>query len=156
MAGHPTVALVTALTLAAADAPLELGDPSSSRRQVGWFLVVGTVTTVAYLLLYAALEPLTGAQVANAVALLLTVDANTVANRRFSFGLAGREHAVRHRLQGWVAFGISLVVTSATLAALESAGVSSGPTHLAVLVAANAASGILHFVLLRSWAFARR
>jgi putative flippase GtrA len=153
---------VTALTLPTAQprprwrAPSAALPVSSRRRQLGSFVVIGTLTTAAYLVLYAALEPLTGAQIANAIALVLTVDANTVANRRFSFGLAGRRHAVRHRAQGYVAFGISLVATSACLAALESGGVTSGSAYLAVLIAANLASGVVHFVLLRSWAFARR
>jgi len=153
---------VTALTLPTAQpspswrAQLAALPVSSRRRQLGSFLAIGALTTAAYLLLYAAVEPLTGSQIANAIALLLTVDANTVANRRFSFGLTGRQHAVRHRAQGYVAFGISLVATSACLAALEARGVTSGSAYLAVLVAANVASGVVHFVLLRSWAFARR
>jgi putative flippase GtrA len=133
-----------------------LGAVPSQRRQLTSFAMIGTVTTVAYLLLYAVLQPQVGDQIANAIALLLTVDANTVANRRLSFGLSGSQHAVRHRAQGWVAFGVSLAATSASLAALHAGGVSSGSTYLAVLVAANLASGILHFVLLRCWAFARR
>jgi putative flippase GtrA len=133
-----------------------VGAAPSRRRELASFAVIGTVTTIAYLLLYAVLQPLTGDQLANAIALVLTVDANTVANRRFSFGLSGSDHAVRQRAQGWLAFGVSLAATSASLAALDAAGVSSGRTYLVVLVAANVASGILHFILLRSWAFARR
>jgi putative flippase GtrA len=150
---------VTALAIPTAHPSFQrpaVGAVPSRRRQLASFAVIGTVTTVAYLLLYAALQPLTGDQIANAIALLLTVDANTVANRRFSFGLSGSRHAARHRAQGWVAFGVSLAATSASLAALHAGGVSSGSAYLAVLVAANVASGILHFVLLRSWAFARR
>jgi putative flippase GtrA len=150
---------VTALAIPTAQPSLQrpaISAVPSRRHQLASFAVIGTVTTVAYLLLYAVLQPQTGDQIANAIALVLTVDANTVANRRFSFGLAGGQHAVRHRAQGWVAFGVSLAATSASLAVLDARGVSSGPTYLAVLVAANLASGILHFVLLRSWAFARR
>jgi len=150
---------VTALAIPTAQPSRQrpaIGAVPSQRRQLVSFAVIGTVTTVAYLLPYAVLQPLTGDQIANAIALVLTVDANTVANRRFSFGLSGTEHAARQRAQGWVAFGVSLAATSASLAVLDSRGVSSGPTYLAVLVAANLASGILHFTLLRSWAFARR
>jgi putative flippase GtrA len=151
---------VTAPTLpvtAPAGAPLSplLAVPVGwSRRQLPRFVLVGTVTTLAYLAVYAAVQPFVGAQAANLFALLLTADANTVGNRRFSFGLTGRHHALRHRLQGIVAFGVSLVLTSAALGALDAVGSSSTALHLAVLIAANVASGALHFVLLRAWAFA--
>jgi len=136
-------------------AALMTGPVGSPRRQLARFAVVGAVTTVAYLVIYAAVEPLAGAQAANVLALLLTVDANTLGNRRFSFGLTGPDRALRHRLQGAVAFGVSLALTSAALAALDAAGISSTSMHLAVLVGANVAAGVLHFVLLSSWAFAR-
>ena len=68
------------------------------REEVAGFLLVGAVTTVVYLLLYVLLRPSLGEQVANLVALALTVDANTAANRRLSFGVRAegarrREHA---------------------------------------------------------------
>ncbi|MDP9408406.1 MAG: GtrA family protein [Actinomycetota bacterium] len=124
------------------------------REQLTGFRLVGGVTTAAYLLLYVLLRPSLGEQVANLVALALTVDANTVANRRLSFavradGGRGREHA-----QAWVAFAVWLLLSSGVLAALEAHGITSGAVHLAVLVAAEAVAGVVHFVLLRSWVFA--
>ncbi|HKG50339.1 MAG TPA: GtrA family protein [Actinomycetales bacterium] len=127
---------------------------SSTRRQLVVFVVVGAVTTLAYLLLYAGLQPVAGSQVANAAALLLTADANTIGNRRFGFGLSGRRDAARHHAQGLVAFAVSLVLTSVALAGLESGTVTS--VRLAVLLVANTVAGLAHFALLRFWVFARR
>ena len=127
---------------------------SSTRRQLVVFVVVGAVTTLAYLLLYAVLQPVVGSQVANAAALLLTADANTIGNRRFGFGLSGRRDAARHHAQGLVAFAVSLVVTSVALAGLEED--SETTVRLAVLLAANTAAGLAHFLLLRFWVFTRR
>ena len=76
------------------------------------FAAVGTVTTAAYLLLYPALEPHVGEQIANALALVATASANTSGNRRLSLGLRGREGAVRHHMQGLVIFGVCWVLTS--------------------------------------------
>jgi putative flippase GtrA len=148
---------VTALTLPTAEPrPLRTTvDGSSARRQLTTFVVVGALTTVAYLVLYAVLRPSVGDQIANAVALVLTADANTIANRRFGFALTGPESAVRHHAQGFVAYGVSLALTSGSLAVLEARGVTSGAAHVAVLLAANAVGGLVHFGLLRSWVFAR-
>jgi putative flippase GtrA len=126
----------------------------AGHRRLGGFLLVGAVTSLAYVVLYAALQPVAGEQLANAVALLVTADANTVGNRRLSFGLTGRDGAVRHHAQGFVAFGVGLVLTSAALAALDAGGLTGGWVHVAVLLGANVAAGCLHFALLRSWVFA--
>ena len=85
---------------------------AAGRTQVGRSVAVGAVTTAAYLLLYAALEPHVGEQVANALALVATASANTSGNRRLSFELRGREGAVRHHMQGLVIFGVCWVLTS--------------------------------------------
>lgn len=117
-------------------------------RSVAPFLLVGLVTTVAWLGLYDVLRPHVGAQASNALALLVTADANTLLNRRYSF----RGHG--GRLKGWVAFGAGLGLTSGALAALSAAGHDQGTTATAVLLAAEVVGGVVHFLLLRSWAFA--
>ena len=58
------------------------------------------------------------------------------------------------RLQGLIAFGIGLALTSGALAALA-------PTHpgriteISVLIAANLAATVLRFLLYRHWVFGR-
>ncbi|MFF9866632.1 glycosyltransferase [Streptomyces sp. NPDC013953] len=144
------------------------GVPGGLARQLAGFCVVGALSTLLYLALYSAFRAGTGPQAANGAALLLSAVANTAANRRLTFGVRGRERAVRHQAQGLVVFAIGLALTSGSLAALAaatgsatgSAGVSAGGaghgTELAVLIAANLAATVLRFLLFRAWVFPDR
>ncbi|MFF2849890.1 glycosyltransferase [Streptomyces sp. NPDC058001] len=133
------------------------GVPRGLARQLVGFCVVGGLSTLFYLLLYSGFRLVAGAQIANALALLVSAVANTAANRRLTFGVRGRDRAVRHQAQGLVVFGIGLALTSGSLAALDSAAsnVSHG-TELAVLIAANLAATVLRFLLFRAWVFPDR
>lgn len=133
------------------------GVPKGLARQLVGFCVVGALSTLFYLLLYSACRSFTGPQIANALALLVSAVANTAANRRLTFGVRGRDRAVRHQAQGLVVFGIGLALTSGSLAALDAgAGNPSHGTELAVLIAANLAATVLRFLLFRAWVFPDR
>ncbi|MEU5001073.1 bifunctional glycosyltransferase family 2/GtrA family protein [Streptomyces sp. NPDC021622] len=133
------------------------GVPGGLARQLVGFCVVGALSTLFYLLLYSGFRTFTGSQVANALALLVSAVANTAANRRLTFGVRGRDRAMRHQAQGLVVFAIGLALTSGSLAALGAAsGDPSHATELAVLVAANLAATVLRFLLLRAWVFPER
>nr|WP_272917745.1 GtrA family protein [Nocardioides flavescens] len=95
---------------------------------------------------------LTGPLTANLLALLVTAVANTAANRRLTFGVRGRQDALRHQVQGLVVFAVGLGVTSATLWGLEGAG---HVTEVVALTAANLLVTVMRFVALRTWVFAR-
>ncbi|NYF58706.1 glycosyltransferase [Micromonospora purpureochromogenes] len=123
--------------------------PVGLPRQLARFAAVGVASTLAYLMLFVASRGVLGAQWANLLALLVTAVANTAANRRLTFGITGRRHAGRHHLQGLLAFGLGLALTSGSLAALHAATAPSRPVELAVLVAANLAATALRFLLLR-------
>ncbi len=122
--------------------------------QVVRFVLVGGLSTAAYLLLFVLLRGSTGAQLANLLALLLTAVGNTAANRRLTFGVRGREGVARHQGQGLVVFGAGLALTSGSLLALHSA-LTHPPAwaEVGVLVVANLAATVLRFVLLRRWVF---
>ena len=123
-------------------------------RQLVRFAAVGAVSTLANLLLYTALRPLAGPQTANALALLLCAVANTAANRRFTFGLAGRGHAVRDQGRGLVVFLIGLALTAGSLAVLhQAAPTATHHAELLVLLAANLTATLLRFLLFRTWVF---
>ncbi|MFI9587615.1 glycosyltransferase [Streptomyces sp. NPDC052236] len=131
--------------------------PGNLATQLVRFAAVGAVSTLGYLLLYAALRPAAGPQAANALALLTCAAVNTTANRRFTFGLRGRSGAVRHQARGMVAFLVGLALTSGSLVALHHvAPGASHSTEVAVLVVANLAATLLRFLLLRAWVFAAR
>ena len=86
----------------------------NTARQMTSFAVIGVVCTAAYVGLYAAFRNVLPAAAANALALVVTAVCNTAANRRFTFGVRGRE-AARHQLQGLAVFGLGLIVTSGSL-----------------------------------------
>jgi putative flippase GtrA len=125
-----------------------------ARRQLPSFATIGAVSTLAYLGLFWLLRSVTGAVAANALALLVTAVANTAANRRFTFGVSGRQRRLRQHAEGLVVFGLGLAMTTGALGLLARAGPDPGRgAELAVLVAANAAATLVRFVLLRSWVF---
>ncbi len=138
-------------------APLEPatpGVPPGLTGQLVRFGAVGVLSTVAYLVLFVLLRATLGAQGANAVTLLITAIANTWLNRRFTFGIVGRQGATRQQLQGLIVFGLVLGLTSGTLAVAHSL-YSAPPAalELALLIVANAAATLLRFLLLRRWVF---
>ncbi|MFF4347344.1 glycosyltransferase [Streptomyces sp. NPDC001530] len=121
------------------------------------FGAVGAVSTVGYVLLYAALRPAAGPQAANALALLACAIANTAANRRLTFGLRGRGGAIRHQAKGLLVFAVGLALTSGSLAVLHHMTPGAArTTEVVVLVAANLAATLLRFLLLRAWVFPAR
>ncbi|CAL9336830.1 hypothetical protein SUDANB105_00188 [Streptomyces sp. enrichment culture] len=121
------------------------------------FAAVGVASTLFYLALYTALRPATGAQAANALALLISAVANTAVNRRLTFGIRGRTGAVRHQLKGLAAFLFGLAVTSGSLALLHHTTPGADRrVETATLIAANLAATLLRFLLFRAWVFPAR
>ena len=124
--------------------------------QVGIFLVIGIASTLAYALLYLGLRSTMSPWWANFAALLVTAVANTAANRRFTFGVKGPRHAMRHQVQGLVIFGVGLAVTTGALMVLELLGFTSKGVEVVVLTTANLGVTVLRFVAMKLWVFARR
>jgi putative flippase GtrA len=122
-------------------------------RQLVRFAAVGVISTLAYLVLFSMLRSGLGAQGANFVALGITAVANTAANRRYTFGVRGREGAARHQFEGLIVFGLGLALTSGSLALLHALTLPGRGLELAVLVLANLAATVLRFLLLRGWVF---
>jgi putative flippase GtrA len=111
--------------------------------------------TLAYLGMYAALNPAMGMQVANVVAWVATAVADTSANRRLTFGVRGRAGAARAQAESLLVFGTGMLITSGSLLALGAVVASPGQLlQLAVLVLGNIVAGLLRFLLLRFWVFA--
>jgi putative flippase GtrA len=125
--------------------------PKGMARQLPSFVVIGIVSTLSYLLLYSLLRLVAPAYAANAVALFVTAVANTAANRRFTFGVKGSAGAIRHQVEGLIAFLVGLALTTGGLALLP-----SGAPHRVELVAVIVANGLatlVRFLLLRVWVF---
>jgi len=133
------------------------GVPPGLGRQLARFALVGALSTLAYLALFALLRTAWPPQVANLVALLSTAVANTAANRRLTFGVRGGSAAARHHAQGLVIFAVGLALTSGGLAALARlAPTAPRAVELCVLVLANLTATLVRFVLFRAWVFPRR
>lgn len=136
-----------------APGPAIAGVPHGMVGQLARFCVVGVASTVAYAVLYLLLHSVLGAQVSNFVALAITAILNTAANRRFSFGVQGREDALKHQFFGLAVFLFGWAVTAGSLVALHSfAPDASKHVELAVLVIANLVATATRFVGLR-WVF---
>jgi putative flippase GtrA len=128
----------------------------AAQSMVARFMAVGVASTIAYALLYVILRLGLSAQLANVVALALTGVANTAANRRFTFGVSGREGLVRQHAAGLLVFVLTAAVTGGALALLERLVMRpSRLLELIVLVSASAAATVTRYVALRTWVFAR-
>jgi glycosyltransferase involved in cell wall biosynthesis/putative flippase GtrA len=132
-------------------------DPGGFTGQVITFAAIGVLSTLAYVGLFVGFRTVTSAQTANLLALISTAVANTAANRRLTFGLAGTSGAIRHQLQGLLVFAAGLLLTSGSLAGLHA--MSDHPStalEVTVLTGANLVVTIGRFVAMREWIFRRR
>ena len=124
---------------------------------VARFLVIGVISTLAYVALFLALREPLGAGWANALALAITAVANTQANRHFTFGLRGRIGLARQQAAGALVYVLALALTAGALDLLnELARNPSRWLEAAVLVAASATATACRYVALRTWVFAAR
>jgi len=129
----------------------EVVRPRPTLRQVVRFGVIGAASAVAYLLLYLLLRTVTGAQVANVVALVVTQVANTATNRRLTYGLRGSRGALRHQAGGLAAFGFGLALSAGALALLHHLDPGAGrPAEVAVLVVAQGIATCVRFLTLHA------
>jgi len=130
------------------------GPPAGLAAQLPRFLAIGVASTLAYLVLYWVLRWFMPALAANALSLLLTAVANTSANRRLTFGVRGSAGAAKQQVQGLIAFGAGLVLSSGALTCLHAVSARPGRmVELAVLVVANLVATAVRFVLYRLWVF---
>ncbi|GAA12236.1 glycosyltransferase [Gordonia alkanivorans] len=129
------------------------GVPKGLVGQLARFCVVGVASTISFAVLFLALHSFLGAQVSNLVALAITAVLNTAANRRFSFGVRGRDNALRHQLFGLGVFLFGWLVTAGSLLFLHTvAPDATKHIELIILVVANLVATLTRFVGLR-WVF---
>jgi glycosyltransferase involved in cell wall biosynthesis len=128
--------------------------PAGMRSQVPSFAVIGVVSTVAQLVLYALFRLFLPVVAANVVSYFLAAIANTAANRRFTFGVVGSRRALRHQLEGGVAFLVGLAVSTGGLAALQALWPHAPRlAEVGALLGLNLFAAVIRFVLLRAWVF---
>lgn len=127
---------------------------TTAKRQIPSFLIIGVLSTLFYLGLYVVARQFVDAQIANLIALAVSAVANTAANRRFTFGITGSDGALRHQLQGAVAFLIGLALSAGVLALLDLAAPdASKVVEVGGLVVANGLATVVRFLLMKIWVF---
>jgi len=120
------------------------------------FTAVGITSTIAYVLIYLALRDFLPAWTANTTALIVTAVANTAANRRFTFGVRGREGLAGDYVAGLAAFLLALLLTTATSEIMRSVVPHAAPLLEAlVLTAANLVATMCRYRLFRGWMASR-
>ena len=120
------------------------------------FAGVGVISTLAYIALFALLEPRVGGYTANAVAIVACGVGNTAAHR----GMAG---TARHGLDRFhrvvtaaALLGVSLTFTTAALAVTRGLGLDDLVPELIAVTLANIAAAAFRFSILRTWVFRPR
>jgi len=123
--------------------------------QVWRFAGVGLASTALHLGLFAWLTAvLPSAQTANLLALLVATVANTAANRRWTFGVRGRQGLGRQHLQALTVFGLTWAMSSLALLLVGSITASPGAAlQTAAIAVANVAATMVRFVAMRQWIF---
>lgn len=137
---------------------LRRGGRPSVTRQLALFGAVGIATTVVHLGGFALLrQGVSPPQAANAVALLVAAVTNTWANRRWTFGVRGREGAARHQLQGLLVLALTLAMTSGGLWLLGAlAPEASTWVETTVVAATTALATAVKFLAMSWWVFRPR
>jgi putative flippase GtrA len=119
------------------------------------FMAIGAASTLAYAGLFAALAGAVGSRGANLLALTLTAVANTAANRRFTFGVRGRERLLRDQLGGLLVYVIALALTDGALVLLHRLDTRPGRLlEVGVLVLASLCATVARYVGLSTWLLA--
>jgi putative flippase GtrA len=120
------------------------------------FMAVGTVSTLAYGLLFLLLGSAMVGQLANAIALAVTAVANTGANRWLTFGVRGRDGLLRQHAAAFLVFVLSVGLTGGALAVVNDVAPGS-PRWLqaGVLAVASTGATVARYVALRTFVFAR-
>jgi hypothetical protein len=150
VAGGPTAAGV-----ATAAAPAALGgvDREVFADELLRFAGVGVVSTLAYVTLFAVLEPSLGAYAANAVAIAACSLGNTATHR----GMAGTARHGLDRLHRFATasalLGVSLAFTTTALAATRALGLDTLAAELVAVSVANLAAAAFRYSILRTWVF---
>ena len=122
--------------------------------RVARFMAIGAASTLAYALLFVTLAGAIGSAAANVVALTLTAVANTATNRRFTFGVRGRQRIVRDHLGGLLVYLLALALTDATLVLLHR--LDPRPARMlevSALVLASLCATAARYVGMSSWLF---
>jgi putative flippase GtrA len=118
------------------------------------YAIVGTTTTALYAGLYLLAAELMPILAANLLAMALSTIVSTEWHRSWTFHSDRR--GVRTQLQAGLVTTVTYAMTSGALLALEKWSPEAGElAQVAAIVAATTVSGLVRYVALRVWVFAR-
>ncbi|MGD0882365.1 MAG: glycosyltransferase [Acidimicrobiales bacterium] len=120
------------------------------------FAGVGVISTLAYMALFALLEPWMGSYVANATAIVACGIGNTAAHRGMAGTVRHGLDRVHRSLAASALLGVSLTFTTAALLGARTLGMDSLAPELVAVTLANLAAAALRFGILRTWVFRPR
>ena len=118
------------------------------------FATVGVTSTIAYGLIYLALRDVAHSEawLASVAGLAITAVANTVVNRRYTFGVQGRQGAAADYAAGLIAFVLALTMTTGVAEALRHlAPAAPHPFEVIALTAANLVATLCRYLMFRGW-----
>jgi putative flippase GtrA len=121
--------------------------PDDMGRRLVVFGLIGVASTVVSAVVFVAARGPLGSVAANLVAVTSTVAVNAWANRRFSFGRRGRLGRSTDYLRAAAIYLVGLVVSTAVLVGVESAG-GGGAVELLALLGAWAVTTVARFTVL--------
>ena len=126
-------------------------------KRVSAFAVIGALCTVAWLVLYLFFRIVMPPLAANALSLVITTVANTVANRRFTYNVIGPEGALRHQMEGGIVFLVGLALSSGGLSLVHAlVPGASQVVEVAAMLGSHGLATVVRFVLLDGWVFSTR
>ena len=127
-------------------------DPEASSL-VARFTGIGTLSTVAYIVLFLIFGQWLGPYGANALALALCTAANTWAHARLAAPPAARPSGRDVLVAGTTLYAVILGLTSAGLAVATLVDPSSKLLEVVAIAVATAAAALLRFVVVHAWSF---
>lgn len=123
-----------------------------ARRKTLTFVAIGTVCTLTYLALYAALRSAMAADTANVVAQLVTTVMSTAGNRRFTMQVTGGHRAMRHHVEMVGVFVLGLVINAMALDLLAQAAPNTGSVaEMVVLLVSGGIATTIKVALMSRW-----
>lgn len=117
------------------------------------FAGVGVMSTVCYVVLFAAFRSAVGSYVANALAIGICSLANAAAHRSLADAAERRLGRWQRRAVDTALVTVSLGLTALALAASTAVGLDSLVPELIALAVGNVAAAAIRFAVLRTWVF---
>lgn len=121
-------------------------------RPIVRFACVGSISTGVHLCLFAVLHQLVHVQLANLAALVMATAVNTALNRRWTFGVTGRDRAATHHALGLALFLATWAASSGALRLLaETWPDAPPPVAVSTVLVSMVVVTLVRFTVMARW-----